>query len=47
MWVGGDQAIRPAGLAGTMAAAMNRAETPKAKTAARARLLAFSKADIG
>ena len=33
--------------AGTMAAAMNMADTPKAKTAARARLLAFSRMDIG
>ena len=36
----GDQAMRPAGLAGTMAAAMNIAETLRAKTAATALLLA-------
>ena len=35
---GFDQAIRPAGLAGTMAVAMNTAETAKAKTAAKALL---------
>lgn len=40
------QAMKTEGLAGTIAAAMQTAETAKAKTAARARLLAYSKFDI-
>ena len=38
--------MKPAGLAGTIAAAMKTAEMLRAKIAARARLLAFSKVFI-